>query len=152
MMQEAQNTQDRLTLVERLKVSAEALTKHLAGHKPCIGVILGSGMAPLAEAVENKIVIPFDEVPYIKHPTALGQLGEFIAGELGGKEVLVLKGRLHTYEGYTAQDVAYPVWLMHEIGIPTLIDTCASGGGGRTGRIGSAEAVKGMERCGLSDG
>ena len=114
-------------LKENLREASYHLKVMLEGREPEIGIILGSGLGPLAELVENAVVVPFGEVPHMKSSTATSHVGQFVCGELGGKCVIVMQGRLHGYEGYTAQEVAFPVWVMHEIGVETLITTNAAG-------------------------
>ena len=114
-------------LKENLHEASYHLKVMLAGREPEIGIILGSGLGPLAELVENAVVIPFGEVPHMKSSTATSHVGQFVCGKLGGKCVIVMQGRLHGYEGYTAQEVAFPVWVMREIGVETLVTTNAAG-------------------------
>ena len=114
-------------LINNLDVASEALVEKLQGRTPRVGIILGSGLGPLAEQVQDALYIPFGEVPHMKTSTATSHVGRFVCGTLGGKEVMVMQGRLHGYEGYTAQDVAFPVWLMHKIGVTTLFTTNAAG-------------------------
>lgn len=114
-------------LKENLAVSARVLRERLGARQPEIGLILGSGLGPLAERIEDAVYVPFGEVPHMKTSTATSHVGRFVCGTLAGKTVLALQGRLHGYEGNTAQEVAYPVWLMHELGVSTLITTNAAG-------------------------
>lgn len=118
---------EEMPLGEWLEESAAVLTARLEGRRPEVAVILGSGLGPLAERVEDAVRIPFAEVPHMKTSTASGHVGRFVCGRLGGKEVLCMQGRLHGYEGNTAQEVAYPVWLMHAAGVRTLVVTNAAG-------------------------
>ena len=114
-------------LKENLHEAASRLHALIGGRKPEIGIILGSGLGPLADQVENAVQVPFGEVPHMRKSTASGHVGRFVCGTLAGKCVLAMQGRLHGYEGYTSQEVAFPVWVMHELGISTLITTNAAG-------------------------
>ncbi|HIW76337.1 MULTISPECIES: purine-nucleoside phosphorylase [Gordonibacter] len=114
-------------LKENLAASARVLRERLGARQPEIGLILGSGLGPLAERIEDAVYVPFGEVPHMKTSTATSHVGRFVCGTLAGKTVLALQGRLHGYEGNTAQEVAYPVWLIHELGVGTLITTNAAG-------------------------
>ena len=114
-------------LKENLHEAAYHLKVLLEGRKPEIGIILGSGLGPLAEQVEDAVYVPFGDIPHMKQSTATSHVGRFVCGTLAGKCVLVMQGRLHGYEGNTAQQVAFPVWIMHEIGVGTLITTNAAG-------------------------
>lgn len=114
-------------LRENIHEAAYHLKVLLEGREPHIGIILGSGLGPLAEQIENATYIPFGEIPHMKKSTATSHVGRFVCGTLSGTCVLLMQGRLHGYEGYTSQDVAFPVWIMHELGIDTLITTNAAG-------------------------
>ena len=114
-------------LKENVREAAYHLKVMLAGREPHVGIILGSGLGPLAEQVEDAVYVPFSEVPHTRRSTATGHKGRFVCGSIAGTCVLVMQGRLHGYEGYTAQEVAFPVWVMHELGIETLITTNAAG-------------------------
>ncbi len=117
----------RNILKENLAESAAVLRERLGGFQPEVGIILGSGLGPLAEQVADPVHVPFGDVPHMRTSTATSHVGRFVAGTLAGKRVLVMQGRLHGYEGNTSQEVAYPVWLMHELGIGTLVVTNAAG-------------------------
>ena len=114
-------------LKENLHEAASRLHALIGGRAPEIGIILGSGLGPLAEQVEDAVVVPFERIPHMKKSTATGHMGRFVCGTLAGKCVLVMQGRLHGYEGNTSQEVAFPVWVMHELGIQVLVTTNAAG-------------------------
>ena len=116
-----------IDLTARLDHSFEVLSECLEGRKPQIGIILGSGQGPMAEDIEDPIRIPYAEIPYMKTSTAVSHVGQFVCGTLAGKCVIAMQGRLHGYEGNTPQEIAYPVWLMHKLGVETLIVTNAAG-------------------------
>lgn len=118
---------ERNGLEERLQEARAHVEGRLDGCRPRIGIILGSGLGPLAEQIGDAIHIPFAEVPHMRTSTASGHVGRFVVGELGGRQVIAMQGRLHGYEGYSAQEVAFPVWLMHLLGVRTLITTNAAG-------------------------
>ena len=103
------------------------LLEKLGTLKPEIGIILGSGLGPLADHIQDALYIPFEEVPYMKTATASSHVGRFVCGTLSGKNVVAMQGRLHGYEGNEAWEVAYPVWLMHLLGVKILITTNAAG-------------------------
>lgn len=114
-------------LKANLEEAAGVLRKRLGDRKPAVGIVLGSGLGPLAEQIENAIIVPFGEIPHMKRSTATGHKGRFVCGELGGKCVLAMQGRLHGYEGNSPQEVAFPIWLMHLLGVRALITTNAAG-------------------------
>lgn len=123
-------------LRDTLNEAQAVMEERLGGFKPEVGLILGSGLGPLAERIADPIFIPFGEVPGMGVSTASGHVGRFVAGTLGGKRVLAMQGRLHGYEGYTAQEVAFPVWLMERLGADALITTNAAGAINESYRVG----------------
>lgn len=104
---------------------------YLAGRIPVlpeIAIVLGSGLGGLADKIEDPIVIPYKEIPNFKHSTAMGHKGNLICGKLGKKLVLAMQGRFHYYEGYTMQEVTFPIRVMKLLGIKTLLVSNAAGG------------------------
>lgn len=114
-------------LKANLEEAAGVLRERLGDREPAVGIVLGSGLGPLAEQIEDAIIVPFGEIPHMKRSTATGHKGRFVCGELGGKCVLAMQGRLHGYEGNSPQEVAFPIWLMHLLGVRALITTNAAG-------------------------
>ena len=114
-------------LKENICEAAYRLKVRLEGRAPEVGMILGSGLNSAAELIEDAVYIPYAEVPHMKVSTTTGHVGRFVCGTFAGKCVLAMQGRLHGYEGNTAQEVAFPVWVMHELGVETLITTNAAG-------------------------
>lgn len=96
--------------------------------KPQLGMILGSGLGVMADEVEDAIVIPYEDIPHFPVSTVEGHSGELVIGQLEGKTVLVMKGRFHYYEGYSMKEVVFPVYVMKQLGIGTLLVTNAAGG------------------------
>jgi len=96
--------------------------------KPQIALILGSGLGELAESIENPVIIPTHEIPFWPQSTVPGHKGRLVIGELEGKQVLVLQGRTHYYEGHSVTKIGLPIRVMQRLGIKTLILTNASGG------------------------
>lgn len=95
--------------------------------KPEIGLILGSGLGVLAEEIEHAVTIPYDEIPYFAKSSAIGHANELVIGELMGKIVIAMKGRFHYYEGFTLDEVTFPVRVMKALGVDSLIITNACG-------------------------
>lgn len=114
-------------LEANLEEAVGVLRERLGDREPAVGIVLGSGLGPLAEQIENAIIVPFGEIPHMKRSTATGHKGRFVCGKLGGKCVLAMQGRLHGYEGNSPQEVAFPIWLMHLLGVRALITTNAAG-------------------------
>ncbi len=96
--------------------------------KPGIGMILGSGLNGLADSVQNPIFIPYTDLPHFPTSTVFGHVGRFVVGELEGKPVIVMQGRIHYYEGYSMGEVTLPVRVMHRLGVHSLIVINAAGG------------------------
>lgn len=115
---------------------AAVLREKLGGFSPDILIILGSGLGSLGDSIQNPIVIDYGEIPHMRTSTAIGHKGRFIAGELGGKRALLMQGRLHIYEGWSAEDVVFPVRLAKLIGIDRMIITNAAGGINRDFKVG----------------
>lgn len=92
-----------------------------------IGMILGSGLGGLAERVEDAVAIPCAEIAGMPVPTAPGHAARLVAGRLCGRRVALMQGRLHLYEGWSAQDVALPVYLLRALGASRLVVTNAAG-------------------------
>lgn len=116
-------------LIEDLRLAAPVMHEFLGDDKPVCAIVLGSGLNSYADSLERKRFLKYADVPYMKVSTAEGHKGRFVLGTVPGTQVRVLcmQGRLHAYEGFNAQEVAYPVWLMHQAGIDTLVTTNAAG-------------------------
>jgi purine-nucleoside phosphorylase len=97
------------------------------GLRPTTGIILGSGLSSIAEAAEEKVRIPFSDIPHFLKSTVEGHRGEAIIGKIFGKPVFIMAGRIHFYEGHTLQDVTYPVRVMKHFGVENIIVTAAVG-------------------------
>ena len=98
------------------------------GGKPEIAVVLGSGLGPLAELIENPVAIPYTEIPNFVVSTVSGHAGELIYGSLKGRRVICMNGRVHYYEGYSFAEITFPIKLFKRLGVKTLILTNAVGG------------------------
>lgn len=105
-------------------------------HAPAVGVILGSGLGAVADAIMDPVVIPYGEIPGFARSTAVGHAGRLVCGSLGGQPVVAMQGRFHLYEGWPAEKVTLPVRLMHFLGARTLIVTNAAGGVNPRFRVG----------------
>ena len=112
----------------RINQAAGYLMTRLEGFRPTVGIVLGSGLGKLADHIEDPVVIPYKDVPEFPVSTAIGHKGNFIAGRLGGKDVIAMQGRLHYYEGYTMDLVTLPIRVMIRAGIKYLFVSNAAGG------------------------
>ncbi len=95
---------------------------------PKIGLVLGSGLGSLADKIQNPIIIKYDEIPGFPKSTVEGHAGQLVIGELSNKIVVAMQGRFHFYEGYNLKDVTFPIRVMLQLGIESLIVTNAAGG------------------------
>ena len=95
---------------------------------PKIGLILGSGLGSLADAIENPNKIPYNELPHWPVSTVVGHVGQLVLGQLQGQPVVVMQGRAHYYEGYSMAQITLPVRVMQRLGVRILIVTNAAGG------------------------
>lgn len=108
--------------------AARAITARLSGRAPSMAIVLGSGLGGLAKAIGNPIRVPFADIAGFPTPTVAGHEGAVIAGTLGGRDVVVLSGRFHMYEGHPASLAAFPVRLFHALGARELFVSNAAGG------------------------
>lgn len=115
------------TTYAQYREGADALERRLGAFRPRALLILGSGLGFLGDEVENPVVVPYGEVPHMKHSTAPDHRGQFVFGRLAGQDVAVMQGRLHAYEGWTMADTGYPVRLARLLGAETLVVTNAAG-------------------------
>jgi purine-nucleoside phosphorylase len=106
---------------------ARDFIKGLTDYTPEIGLILGSGLGSLADEIKNPITIPYTEIPHFAKSGAIGHANELVIGELMGKTVVAMKGRFHYYEGFTLDEVTFPVRVMKALGVEKLIITNACG-------------------------
>ncbi|MCR4663207.1 MAG: purine-nucleoside phosphorylase [Endomicrobiaceae bacterium] len=113
-------------ILEKIKESK----KYIKGKiklNPKTAVICGSGLSNIKDIIKQETVIPYSKIPHFKQSTVEGHTGELVVGKLNSKDVILMNGRFHYYEGYTMQEITYPVRVMKSLGIETLIITCAVG-------------------------
>ena len=113
---------------ERIYTAADYVKSQLGDLRPKVGIVLGSGLGKLAESISNPITIPYRTIPGFPVSTAIGHKGNFFVGELGGKTVIAMQGRIHYYEGYPMELVTLPIRVMKVIGIEYLFVSNAAGG------------------------
>jgi len=114
-------------VLARIEETKNYLEQHIKV-MPTIGLILGSGLGILADEIENPIKIKYEDIPNFPVSTVVGHAGQFVIGQLEGKQVIAMQGRFHYYEGYSQQEVTFPVRIMKAIGVENLIVTNAAGG------------------------
>lgn len=114
-------------LYSQIEQARAAIAAH-GGLQPRVALILGSGLGGLADELADAVVVPYAEIPGFPRSTVVGHRGELAVGRLAGQPVAVLRGRFHFYEGYSMQQVTFPVRVLHALGCDTLIVTNAAGG------------------------
>lgn len=110
--------------------------------QPTIGLVLGSGLGTLADTLDNRVVIPYADIPGWPKSTVHGHHGNLVIGELEGQVVAAQQGRAHFYEGYSMQEVTFPIRVMHFLGIHTVILTNAAGGINPQYRVGDLMLIE----------
>jgi purine-nucleoside phosphorylase len=107
--------------------SADYLRSRLGDFCPQVLLVLGSGLGYLAQQVEEAVAVPYGDIPHFCTSTAPGHAGRFVFGRLRGKPVAVMEGRFHYYEGYSFEQITYPIRVARLLGAETLIVTNAAG-------------------------
>jgi len=117
---------------DQVSAAAAFLRTRLAGPLPAapprLAIVLGSGLGAVADSVSHPVIIPYSEIPNFPQSTVEGHSGRIVAGLLGGTPVLVMQGRVHSYEGYTPAQVTFPMRVLGALGIRAAILTNAAGG------------------------
>ena len=114
-------------LMEKINEAKQFIEQSVT-EKPQIGLILGSGLGVLADEIESPVKIKYSDIPHFPVSTVEGHEGQFVIGNLKGKRVIAMQGRFHYYEGYTMQEVTFPIRVLKAIGVEHLILTNAAGG------------------------
>ncbi|MDR0766439.1 MAG: purine-nucleoside phosphorylase [Odoribacteraceae bacterium] len=115
-------------MLDKINESTAFLAPLLGGEPPRVAIILGSGLGAFADDIAGRREIPYAAIPRFPVSTVAGHAGRLVAGEIEGKSVLVMQGRFHFYEGYSMQEVTFPVRVAHALGARTLLVTNAAGG------------------------
>jgi len=116
-----------MNIIEQLNETTAAINA-IFPYKPEVGIVLGSGLGNLGKEIEIEKEISYEDIPHFPVSTVEGHSGKLIFGKLGGKLVVCMAGRFHFYEGYTPQEVAFPIRVMKWLGISTLLLSNAAGG------------------------
>ena len=114
-------------MLDKIKSTTTYIQSKIS-NPPEVGIILGTGLGGLVNEINIKHTLPYSEIPNFPVSTVEGHSGKLIFGELGGKNVVAMQGRFHYYEGYSMQQVTFPVRVMKMLGIKTLLVSNASGG------------------------
>jgi purine-nucleoside phosphorylase len=116
-----------VTVVEKANAAAE-LVRSRTELRPRIAIVLGSGLGAFAEQLEGATAIPFAEIPNFPQSTVPGHSGKLVIGMVSGVPVAVMQGRVHAYEGYSSEEVTFPVRVLGRMGVTQLVLTNAAGG------------------------
>ncbi|MGA2632628.1 MAG: purine-nucleoside phosphorylase [Terracidiphilus sp.] len=130
-----------MTYFDQVAEAASHLKAKLGPLAPQIGIVLGSGLGAVADSVANPTIIPYAEIPRFPHSTVEGHPGRLVAGLLNGVPVAVMQGRVHFYEGYSPQQVTFPMRVLGALGIRAVVLTNAAGGIDEGYRIGQLVAL-----------
>lgn len=114
-------------MLKKVSNIAKQIEKKI-GNKPSVAIILGSGLADFADVLEEKVIIPYTELKGMPRSKVQGHKNQFIVGRLHDKTIICMQGRFHPYDGFTAKEVAMPIYIFKLLGVETLIVTNASGG------------------------
>lgn len=127
-------------MLEKIKQTADFLRQR-AGEMPKLAIILGTGLGNLVDHIEEKLYIPYSEIPNFPVSTVQGHSGNLIFGKMGGKRVMAMQGRFHYYEGYDMKAVTFPVRVFKALGVETLFVSNAAGGMNKEFKVGDVMII-----------
>ena len=127
-------------MLEKIKETADYIRSKMHTH-PEHAIILGTGLGALVEHISDKTELDYKDIPNFPVSTVEGHSGKLMFGKLGGRDVMAMQGRFHYYEGYSMQQVTFPVRVMRELGIKTLFVSNASGGVNPDFRLGDLMVI-----------
>lgn len=128
-------------MLEQIKQTADFLSERVVGRMPEIAIILGTGLGPIVDYIEEKQFIPYAEIPNFPISTVEGHSGNLIFGKMAGKRVMAMQGRFHYYEGYDMKQVTFPVRVMKALGVKTLLVSNAAGGMNKDFKVGDVMVI-----------
>lgn len=129
-------------MLDQINFTTKNILEQTNNFRPEVGIILGTGLGGLVKEIHAEFIIPYEEVPNFPLSTVEGHSGKLIFGELGGKKVMAMQGRFHFYEGYSMQEVTFPVRVMKFLGVKKLIVSNASGGVNPIYKVGDIIIIK----------
>src|ERR1700733_6194665 len=130
-----------MSYFDQVSQAAAYLKSRLLPLAPAVGVVLGSGLGALAEAISHPTLIPYGEIPHFPQSTVIGHSGRIVAGLFAGTPVIIMQGRVHYYEGYTPAQVTFPMRVLGALGVRAVLLTNAAGGIAGDYRIGQLVAL-----------
>ena len=116
-----------LQLAAKIQVATETVARQYT-KTPRVGLILGTGLSGLSQRIEDQVVLPYEQIPHFPHSTVESHTGQLVCGTLAGQNIVAMEGRFHYYEGYSLQEVTFPVRVMKQLGCEILLVTNAAGG------------------------
>lgn len=128
-------------MLTKINQTAEYIRNRAGGSMPDTAIILGTGLGALVDHIEEKIYIPYSEIPNMPVSTVEGHSGNLIFGFLGGKRVIAMQGRFHYYEGYDMKQVTFPVRVFKALGVNTLFVSNAAGGMNKNFKVGDVMII-----------
>ncbi len=126
---------------KKIVETTEFIHQHF-NEQPIVGIVLGTGLGGLVNEINVKCTLPYSEIPNFPVSTVESHSGKLIFGELGGKMVVAMQGRFHYYEGYSAEEVTFPIRVMKMLGVKQLLVSNASGGVNPDYEIGEIMFIK----------
>ena len=130
-----------MTYFDQVSEAAAFLSSKLGSLRPRMGIVLGSGLGAVADVVTEPVAVPYAQIPHFPQSTVEGHSGRIVAGLLGGVPVVVMQGRVHYYEGYSPQQVTFPMRVLGALGLQAVILTNAAGGIQEGYRVGQLVAL-----------
>ncbi len=130
-----------MTTIEKLTAASDYLKKYNTGNT-AIGVVLGSGLGDFVNEIDVVHEIPYEDIPHFPVSTVEGHHGKLIFGAIGGKAIVAMAGRFHFYEGYSPEEVAFPIRVMKFLGVQTVLISNAAGGVGEGFKVGDLMIIK----------
>lgn len=128
-------------MIHQIKEAVNYL-KQQYSYQPIVGIVLGSGLGSFTQEIDIELEIPYSEIPNFPTSTVEGHSGKLIFGNLSGKKVVAMAGRFHFYEGYSAQEVVFPIRVMKYLGVETVLISNAAGGMQKGFKVGDIMVIK----------
>jgi purine-nucleoside phosphorylase len=128
-------------ILQQIETAVSYIKNHYK-ETPVVGIVLGSGLGSFTSEINIEKEIPYADIPNFPVSTVEGHSGKLIFGELGGKKVVAMAGRFHYYEGYSTQEVVFPIRVMKYLGIQTLLISNAAGGMQKGFKVGDLMIIK----------
>lgn len=130
-----------MSLYDKIQQTAAYIQQQVSA-KPTVGIVLGSGLGGLIDIVEQATEISYAAIPNFPVATVEGHEGKLVFGQLGGRQVVMMAGRFHYYEGYSTEEITFPIRVMKALGVSTLVVSNAAGGMSPDFKIGDIMLIK----------